>query len=93
MPDTPKETIEQRFEMITQSTKKRTTQSVEFRLAQLRKLNETLDKYENEICEAKRKDLGMSDIDSFFTAIVNIKLGTFGLNCEAYFLQIVWERV
>lgn len=91
MPDTPKETIEQRFEMITESTKKRSTQSVEFRLKQLRKLNETLDKYEKEICEAKRKDLGMSETDSFFTAIVNIKLGKSGLGHQGGVLRECWD--
>ena len=75
MEDTPEKIINQNFERISASSKKRTTHSYEFRMDQLTKLENVIDKYEKEINEAKQKDLGMGEVATFVTAIFNIQSG------------------
>ena len=75
--DTPEKIINQNFERISKSSKKQTAHSYEFRIDQLKKLEAMFDKYENEIFNAKKNDLGMSKTQTYITAIFGIKAGNY----------------
>lgn len=73
--DTPENIINQNFERIKISSKKRTAHSYEFRMDQLKKLETALEKFEKDIYDAKKKDLGMNEINSYLTTIFNVRSG------------------
>ena len=73
--DTPEKIINQNFERIRKSAKKRTAHSYEFRIDQLKKLEAIFDKYESEIYRAKKADLGMGKTNTYLTGIFGIKAG------------------
>ena len=75
MEDTPEKIINQNFERISLSSKKRKAHSYEFRMDQLNKLENVIEKYEQQINEAKKKDLGMGELGTFISTIFNTKSG------------------
>ena len=75
MEDTPTKVINQNFERISASAKKRTCHSYEFRMDQLLKLESVIEKYEKEIYAAKKKDLGMGEVGTYVTTIFNVQSG------------------
>ena len=73
--ETPEKVLNEVFSSMKAAAKSRKTRPLEFRMAQLRSLDACLDKYEAEIFQAKKTDLGMCSFDSFLTASLNIKTG------------------
>ncbi len=68
-----KKTIRSDIERVRDFYKSGKTRSIDFRIAQLRSLYNTLDKYESEIYDALLKDLNKSPQESFITELAIVK--------------------